>query len=110
MGELIFGGADIRCEICVTKSIGLAYSWDANVLTIYYLHSQLQSPSQPQAFSRLLMLTKKLKNRAFWFAPMVTQIISDTKFNILHLSKPVYAWIEPMWTDSHNDYKDFDSR
>ena len=27
MEELILGGTYIRLEICVTKSIGLAYSW-----------------------------------------------------------------------------------
>ena len=26
-GGLIFGGAYVRREICVSKSIGLAYSW-----------------------------------------------------------------------------------
>ena len=30
MVGLIFGGAYLRWEICVTKSTGLAYSWKAN--------------------------------------------------------------------------------
>ena len=34
MEGLIFGGAYIRWEICITKSIGLDYSWKANK-TIY---------------------------------------------------------------------------
>ena len=47
---------------------------------------------------------------AFWFAPTVTQINTETKFNMFNLSTAVYAWIEKIWTDSHNDYKDFESR
>ena len=33
--ELIFGGAYIRREICVTKSIGLAYSWKESYVWLY---------------------------------------------------------------------------
>ena len=33
MVGLIFRGAYIRWEICFTKSIGLAYSWKANLKT-----------------------------------------------------------------------------
>ena len=35
-GGLIFGGAYVRREICVSKSIGLAYSWK-EIYTEYLL-------------------------------------------------------------------------
>ena len=35
-GGLIFGGASVRREICVSKSIGLAYSWK-EIYTEYLL-------------------------------------------------------------------------
>ena len=77
------------------------------ILNIYYLHSELQSLSQPQAFLRLLMYTYNCKV-AFWFAPMVTQIISVTKFDMFHLSTTVYALIQKIWTDYYNNYKNFE--
>ena len=66
--------------------------------TIYYLHSQLETLSTTKGLCAVVLLSTYNWKMAFWFAPAVTQITSEPKFN-------VYARIEKIWTDSHNDYK-----
>ena len=68
MEGLVFGGAYIRWEICVTKSIGLGYSWKGNkeklcvtvpFLLCFILHLRAVSKYKPPgAYVRRSHLTE----------------------------------------------------